>query len=212
MDHIGLLFQLRFCYIGILAKMQFLELLVLWIAVRLDHRSDIESLELHTIIKKIRNQPLLNICRECFEALVDFKNVDGISPHRLRNIGFHFSHQDTAEIGRQLLAVEYALSADQFDKQFAGIIYAEGHFATCANGKWKFICRLYILHLAVRSPANCHLLGLVDEIDLAMKCAHTACWNVDQMTQNGDILCFQRVPSWSKQVKCLSVQKENCFL
>lgn len=54
-DHISLLFQLCLCDISILTEMQFLELFILWIAVRFNHRSNIEALELHAIIKKIGN-------------------------------------------------------------------------------------------------------------------------------------------------------------
>ena len=60
-DHIGLLFQLCLGYIGILSEMQLLEFFILRVTVRLDHRSNIESFELYTVIKKIGNQSLLNV-------------------------------------------------------------------------------------------------------------------------------------------------------
>ena len=37
------------------------------------------------------------------------------------------------------------------------------------NGNWKFVSRLNILNLGIGTPLNSHLLGFIDEIDLAMK-------------------------------------------
>ena len=64
--------------IGVLPEMQLFEFLILCIALRLNDGGDIKAFELHAVIKKVRDKPLPDIRRKCLQALINFKDVDGI--------------------------------------------------------------------------------------------------------------------------------------
>ena len=48
---------------------------------------------------------------------------------------------------------------------------------------------------AVRSPADYHLLGLIDEIDLTMERGLSVRGDIDRVTQQRNVLCLQCVPA-----------------
>ena len=56
------------------------------------------------------------------------------------------------------------------------------------------------------------LLGLVDEVYLTMERALITGSAVQRLSNQRDILCFKRIATCTKQVKCLSVHKEDRFL
>src|SRR5699024_3577013 len=86
------------------------------------------------------------------------------------------------------------------------------HLAGSIDRKRKSICGLYILYPTVRTPFNCHLLGLVDEINLTMKRRFPVGGNIGKFPEKRNILRFQRITSCTEQVKSLTVHKENGFL
>ena len=104
------------------------------------------------------------------------------------------------------------LRADEFNENLSGIVHAKRHFAACADREREMVGGVYILHFAVCSPTDRHLLSLVDKINLAMERAHAARREVDKAAQDWDVLRFQRVPPRPEQIERLPVQKENCLL
>ena len=72
--------------------------------------------------------------------------------------------------------------------------------------------RLKKLRLTVSAPANCHLLGLIDKVDLAVKRRFAVRRAVQKPAEQRRVLRFQRVASGSKQVERLPIQKQHSLL
>ena len=56
------------------------------------------------------------------------------------------------------------------------------------------------------------MLGLIDEVDLAVEGGGVAGGPIQQLADFGDVLRFQCVAPGAEQVQSLAVHKENCFL
>ena len=111
-----------------------------------------------------------------------------------------------------MLPIKNTLRTDQFHKKFSGIVNGKCHLTAGTNRNRELVSRLYILHLTVCSPTNCHLLGFIYKINFTMEWRYTACGDIFDTPQQRNVLRFQRMSARAEQIKCLSVQKEDSFL
>ena len=192
--------------------MQLLEFLVLLIAVRFDNGGDKEPLQRHAVVSEVRNQQLMDALGKCGEMLINFKNIDGAGLHHLGDVGLDPGHEKCPEKAHQLLLTQEILRAHQLHQQLAAVLHPQAHFAAGTDGKREAVGGLNVLHLAVRAPFHRHLLGLIDEVDLAVEGGGVAGGPIQQLADFGDVLRFQRVAPGAEQVQGLAVHKENCFL
>ena len=192
--------------------MQFLELLILSVTVRLDNGGDKEALQRHTVFGEIRDEKFVYILGKYRQVFVNLKNIDGVCLNDLCNIGLDSHHQKSAEKRDQFLLTQIIFSADEFYKQFAAVFRTKRHFAGCADCKRESVLRINILHFTVGTPLDRHLLGLVDEIDFTVERGLIAGSTVQYFTDLGDILRFQRVAPGSEQIQRLTVHEENSLL
>ena len=192
--------------------MQLLEFFILPVAVGLDDLRNKEAFERNAVIGKIGRKPAVQRFGKRGQMLVDFENTDCIILHVLRDIGFDTRHKECTEEGYQLLLTEAIFRPDQLQKQLSAVFRTERHFAGGTDGYREPVARLYISHLAVRSPFHRHLLGFVDKVNLAVERCFIARCTVKHLPDLRDILCFESITAGAEQIQCLTVHEEYRFL
>ena len=143
---------------------------------------------------------------------VELKNADCVRLHKLRDIGFDPRHQKRAEVGSECLLVQHRRCPNQSEQKPPGVPYPQAHFAAGSEAEWEVIGGLKKLCLAVSAPTNCHLLGLIDKVDLAVKRRFAVRRAVQKPAEQRRILRFQCVASGSKRVERLPIQKQHSLL
>ena len=192
--------------------MEFLELFILSVAVGLYDCCDEELLKRNAVFCKIIYKKLLDGFRENGKIFVNLKNIDSVRLHHLRDVGLNSRHKEGTEEAYELLLTKEVFCSYQFEKQFSCIVSAEGHFSRCTDRNRESICRLNVLYLGIRSPFDRHLLGLVDEINLAMEGAYITGCAIQRLADQRNVLCFKCITTCTEQVKCLSIHEEDRFL
>ena len=113
-DHADLLTKLCFGNISILTEVEFLELLVLSVAVGLYNCCDEELFKRNAVFCKIIYKEFLDGFRENGKIFVNLENIDSVRLHHLRDVGLNSRHKEGAEEAYELLLTEEVFCSYQF--------------------------------------------------------------------------------------------------
>ena len=102
--------------------------------------------------------------------------------------------------------------ANELYKELSRVGNGEIHFTAGTNFKWNTVIRIKVAYLGICPPFDCHLYGLVDEINLAMERRFVAGGAIKQLSKYGNVLCFKCITTCAEQVECLSVHEEDRLL